>query len=290
MPLTPEIRAFYAAPAMMTELGGHAGAVRALPVGVAEVSAAVQGLLIHQFWQEAYGVAPSPARAEQTHRRTAAAILEAVGAAPLRQARAPAERAVGVCRHFSVVAVAMLRAQGIAARARVGFATYLQPGLYLDHWVVEYWHEARGRWVLADAQIDAVQAAALKPDFDVLDVPRDRFVLAGDAWRQCRSGAADPARFGILDMWGLWFVAHNLLLDFAALNNMEMLPWDDWGPMVPPGEQPTPEQLVLFDRLADLTLDPDTRFAELRGLYRDDALLPVPAQVFNAIRQRLEPV
>jgi hypothetical protein len=290
MTLSPEIRDFYTAPAAMTELGAHAAAARAMPVGAAGVSQAVQGLLIHQFWQEAYQVAPSPERAEQTHRRTAAATLDAAGPGPLGERREPADRAVGVCRHFTVVATALLRAQGIPARGRVGFATYFQPGVFVDHWVVEYWNEAQGRWVLTDAQIDAVQAAALKPDFDPLDTPRDRFILAGDAWRQCRTGAADPARFGIFDMWGLWFVAHNLLLDVAALNNMEMLPWDDWGPMVAPGEQPTAEQLALFDRLADLTLDPDARFAELRGLYETGPSLRVPAEVFNAVRQRLEPV
>ena len=48
-------------------------------------------------------------------------------------------------------------------------------------------------------------------------------------------------KFGIMDIQGLWFIAHNVLLDFAALNKVEMLPWDDWGPMVQPSEAPTPD-------------------------------------------------
>ena len=85
--------------------------------------------------------------------------------------------------------------------------------------------------MLVDAQIDDVQRAILDPDFDLMDVPRDRFMVAGEAWAQCRSGHAEPDAFGIFDMRGLWFVAGNLLRDLAALNDREMLPWDVWGAM-----------------------------------------------------------
>ena len=209
---------------------------------------------------------------------------------PLAEHRQAADRVVGVCRHFSVVATAILRAQGVPARCRVGFGAYFNPGTFEDHWVVEYWNEGQGRWVLADAQIDALQAGVLKPDFDVLDVPRDRFIIAGDAWRKCRSGAADPMKYGIFDMRGLWFIAGNVLRDFASLNNMEMLPWDVWGADPQPGETMNQEQLALFDRLADLTLDADARFAELRALYAADPTLTVPGEVFNVLTNRSEPV
>ena len=90
-------------------------------------------------------------------------------------------------------------------------------------------------------------------------------------------------------MRGLWFVAGNVLRDFASLNNEEMLPWDVWGPMSATDAELTPDKLALFDRLAALTLDVDRRFAELRALYNGDATLRVPAEVFNADRKRNEP-
>ena len=34
----------------------------------------------------------------------------------------------------------------------------------------------------------------------VLDVPHNRFAIAGDAWARCRAGEADPMKFGIFDM------------------------------------------------------------------------------------------
>jgi hypothetical protein len=200
------------------------------------------------------------------------------------------ERLVGVCRHFTVFAAAALRVQGIPARARCGFGAYFNAGKFEDHWVVEHWHADAGRWVMVDTQIDALQAKMLKPDFDLCDVPRDRFVIAGDAWAACRAGRADPNAFGIFDMRGLWFIAANVLRDFAALNNAEMLPWDTWGAMDRPDAPPTPEHLAFLDRVAELSRAPDARFAELRALYEADPRLRVPDKVFNVLTRRDEPV
>jgi hypothetical protein len=188
--------------------------------------------------------------------------------------------------------VARLRAKGIAARGRRGFGTYFNPSYFEDHVVCEYWNASDGRWVLVDPQFDEVWRAKGKIDHDVLDVPRDRFLIAADAWAQCRAGKADPSRFGIFkgDLRGLWFVAGNLVHDVACLNKMEMLQWDVWGAMPRPGEPMQDEQLAFFDRLAALTRAPDAAFEELRSLYQGDERLKVPATVFNAVLNRPEAV
>ena len=127
---------------------------------------------------------------------------------------------------------------------------------------------------------------------DLMDVPRDKFLVAGDAWRLCRAGDADPARFGLSSMneAGYWWIAGNLIRDVAALCNMEMLPWDVWGGMVKPEEEIDDDRLRLFDRLASLTGDPDAAFDELRSLYEGDDRLRVPATVFSAALQRMDTV
>ena len=241
--------------------------------------------MVHEHIAPAYGLALSPEQHAQAHLRPVEKILETIAARdkrPLPVARPAGERVVGVCRHFTLLHVAMLRAQGVAARARCGFGAYFEKGKFVDHWVTEYWNEAQKRWVLVDPQLDARQRELFKVTFDPLDVPRDQFVVAGDAWKLCRSGKADPAQFGILDMHGLWFVAGNLIRDVAALNNHEMLPWDVWGAMA---RSDAELDLPFFDRLAELSHAPDDHADALRAVY-DDKRVAVPGTVFNAVLNR----
>jgi hypothetical protein len=186
--------------------------------------------------------------------------------------------------------VAMLRAQGIPARARCGFGSYFNPPFFEDHWICEYWNAAESRWMLADAQFDDVWRARLRIDHDVLNVPRDRFLVAGDAWAQCRAGAADPAACGIefVGLRGLWYIAGNLVSDVAALNGMEMLPWDVWGAQPRPDEALDDDRLAFFDGIAALTREPDVSFDQMRAQYQGDERLTVPSRVFNALLNRSE--
>jgi len=293
MTLPHETLDFYARAATMTSGGGYATMLEALPRDLPALTRIIQGLLLHEHWAPAYGVTLSDERKRESQIRPVERMLERLLAhdnQSLAVARPLDARLVGVCRHFTVLLVAMLRAKGIAARARCGFGTYFNAGTFEDHWVCEYWNTSEERWVLVDAQIDELAQTKLKLDFDVLDVPRDRFVVAGDAWAQCRAGEADPSTFGIFHMRGLWFIAGNVLRDLAALNNMEMLPWDVWGAMLGPDESPQADALALFDRLAALTRAPDSPLTELRKVYESDERLRVPATVFNAVLQQMEAV
>jgi Transglutaminase-like superfamily len=286
---------YYLRPAAMTDPGAYRPLFAELPRGIAALAPVAHGLMVHEHLTEAYGFTLTDERRATVHVRPVAALLERIQAEdsrPLTVARAPDRRLAGNCRHFTVLAVAMLRAQGTPARARCGFGDYFGSGWFEDHWVVEYWNSGARRWTLADAQIDDVQLKLFDIDFDLMDVPRDRFLVAGDAWRLCRDGDADPARFGLspLNEAGYWWIAGNLLRDVAALSNMEMLPWDVWGAMPAPDETISDEQYALFDRLAGLTGDPDAAIGDLTAAYAGDARLHVPATVYNAVLNRPEPV
>jgi len=160
---------------------------------------------------------------------------------------------------------------------------------YEDHWVCEYWNSGRQQWILVDEQIDAVEKNIFKAPFDLLDVPRDQFLAAGEAWARCREREADPEALGVFDMRGLVEVAQNLVRDFAAVNNMEMLPWDVWGAM-PRGTLPSGADFELFDRLAALTRKPDSGFDEIIRQYSENDRLGVPATVFNGLLRQDEAV
>ena len=80
--------------------------------------------------------------------------------------KSPQDKMIGICRDFSVAAAALCREAGIPARARCGFATYFEPGKYIDHWVLEYWNEVEQRWVMVDPQLDELQRRTLRISFD----------------------------------------------------------------------------------------------------------------------------
>ena len=265
--------AFYAAPGRMTDLSGLRDELEGLPSDIAELCRVVQGLILHPFWTERYGVDVADERRGELQIPPAQQILEAalkLDDAPLTQARPPDRRVLGNCRDFSTVLCAMLRHRGVPARARCGFGTYFERGKFIDHWVVE--HSDGDRWTMTDAQIDDLQRSALELSFDPLNVPRDAFVDAGRGWQMVRAGDADGDRFGVLDMFGTWFVRANVLRDLASLNKVEMLPWDAWGLI--DGEPPRDDDV---DAVASVSTA--ARFDEVRGLYSSDDRLRVPDEI-----------
>lgn len=205
-----------------------------------------------------------PARIREKDLRPAAAIVQrllSMDPAPLGQARAPHRRVVGTCRHFAVLACARLRQQRLAARVRCGFATYFKPGLALDHWVIEY-RGAEGRWVRLDPEVLHLDVVS-RPD----DLPPGAFLTGAEAWTAFRAGAVDATAFGVdgTDNWGPAEIQGNLVRDLAALNKVEMLPWDEWGRMTEAYEGRTgPEYDALLDRAAEAcTSDDEARLVRL---------------------------
>jgi len=286
---------FYREPGPLTSSARHADALAALPADVSALARIVQGLAVHQYAASHYDITLSEERTRESHIRTVDEMLDRlfeIDPKPLTVARPATKRLVGVCHHFMLLMTAMLRAKGMPARGRCGFGSYFNPGYYEDHWVCEYWNEAEHRWVLVDAQLDEKWRSEGKIEFNALAVPRDKFIVAADAWAQCRAGEADPSQYGIFfnEMRGLWFIAGNLIHDAAALCKVEMLPWDVWGAIPQSKRSLDEDELVFFDRLANLTRAGDGSLAELQQLYEFDERLRVPRRVFNAMRGQLEEV
>ncbi len=283
---------FFSKPGCMTDPGTQASLLDGLPAGVGELCRVVQGATVHIFWAERYGLRLTPERQAEVQLRSLERRLERTAALdprPLTEARPLEKKIVGNCRDFSLLLVSMLRRQGVPARARCGFATYFIPDHFEDHWVGEYWNAEQGRWVLVDAQLDAFQCDQLKIRFDPLDVPRDRFVAGGRAWQMCRSGGADPDRFGIFDMKGLGFVRGDFVRDVAALNKVELLPWDCWG-VIENERLDDPADLELLDRLAGLTAGDVPDFEAVRGIYENDGRLRVGDSIHSYTAAGMETV
>jgi hypothetical protein len=273
-------RDFYAAPGPLTSLTtAHAEAVRLLALDPRGLCHTVQGLLVSPSDAAAAGLREQ--RMAEINIRPASALMQRVieldGDSPLTHPRPPAQRVVGTCRHFATLATAFLRAANVPARARCGFATYFVPPRKVDHWIVEYWSGEDGRWIAIDPEyIDRDTPSTARPE----DLRPGEFLTAGEAWQLLRSGAEDPALFGVAgtDNWGPGEVRGNAMRDLASLvEKLEMLPWDVWGPMADSYDGTTGADFdVLIDELATATGDHDE--PELRRIYQR---LAVPAALIG---------
>ena len=264
-----------------------------LPSDIPSLVHVVQGLMVHIFWAERYGVNPSEERSAEVQLRSMERRLSrtlALDPGALTTPRMPEQKIVGNCRDFSVTLASMLQSKGIPARPRCGFGAYFMPDHYEDHWVCEYWNEAEQRWVLVDAQLDELQQNVLKTSFNTLDVPRDQFLVGGAAWKACRNGQANPEEFGIFDMHGMDFVKGDFIRDVAALNKVELLPWDCWGMILTEYASLPPDDLSMLDRLAELTSSDVPGFDMVRQLYESDPRLHVGESIQSYINGNMKRV
>lgn len=285
-------RDFFSTPGRFTDVTGFG--VR--PSSVEDAVALVQGLLVYDLVCEPfYGVQLPAAQMEGIHERDSAATLAAalsVDPRPLTDPRPPLSRIGARCHAFSRMTVAVLRAAGVPARARCGFGAYFVPGFLEDHWVAEYWDDDSARWHMVDAQLDETWTRMIRFGGDPLDLTPAEFVTAGHAWQAWRRGDLDAGTCGLsaIDEHGAHWIAGNLRLDLAALNKVEMLPWDVWGTHWKPGEEPSEEQLACFDSVAALTVDPDANLPGLIDRYESDHGLRMDGTVFSVLRGRSESV
>jgi transglutaminase superfamily protein len=283
---------FYATPGRFTTLGDGVPSSG----DVKEVVDIVQGLLVYDaVARPFYGVDLTPQQAETINERYTDRLLTTardIDPRPLDEAREPAQRVGARCHIYTRLTVAFLRAAGVPARSRCGFGAYFRPGWFEDHWVAEYWSAADQRWLTVDAQLDATWRQMIGFTGDQFAITPDGFVTAGHAWQAWRRGELDAARCGLsaINEHGSFWIAGNLRLDLAALNKVEMLPWDVWGSGWEPGGEPTDAQLELFDAVAELTVEPEAHFAELRTRYDTDPSLRMDGTVFNVMHGQVETV
>jgi hypothetical protein len=299
-----EILDYYTRPGPITDLGSHHAFAEWLADDLRAIVVVVQGLLVHDGWLGSYGIEFNEAQRYDRHGIGMAALLDKAAALDGRSLaipRAPENRVIGCCREFSTLLAAFLRAKGIPACSRCGFAAYFDStAQWEDHWVCEYWRADETRWVLVDPQMDPFQQSTLALPFSPLDIPRTQFLSGGEAWKRCRDGTlrpedfgigGDPTRYDLTSLRGQWFVRGNLLRDVASLNKVETVPlllrlarglsWTPWRLVGAADDELAVEDLHLLDRVAELASAPDAHFSALRALYDTTPDLRPPVEILQ---------
>ena len=227
------------------------------PAALAELAVIVRNLIGHY---RAAAVPFPPERLGEIDNRWIDRLLASDRsrfATALDVPRAEPDRVAGCCRDFTLLTVAALRARGVPARSRVGFAAYFDPEFHHDHVITEFW--AGDRWVFADTELAPGMVGDRPwPPFDPLDLAlgEDVFETAAQVWTRYRRGELDVERYGVgrdVPLRGAWFVRNYVIQELAHRQRDELLLWDTWGAM----SLELDGDLGLIDEVAALLLAAD---------------------------------
>ena len=145
----------------------------------------------------------------------------------------------------------------MAARTRVGFASYLRESWLSDHVVVEI--RTDGRWRRFDPEVVAPLPGLPDPT-DIPLSPDGPFLTAADAWLAHRAGRLDAGRCGAPEhaaLRGEAFVQAKVVCELAHRFGDELLLWDRWGVMDPHRFDAPVRDLDLVDEIATLLVGAD---------------------------------
>lgn len=269
---------FYSTQSLITDPGTYKNLFDNLPRNLPDLHQCIQNVYIHVWKVRKHNPDWLKGRPHEYESRTIAKSLALVMAhddRPLTDDRPKSKKLIIDCRHFAVLLASMLRHQGIPARVRCGFATYLEKSHYQDHWITEYWNGER--WVLED------------PDLLKHDMASETFITGGKAWQLIRDKTMSDLQFGFsAHELGEWAVRFDLPRDLAALNKMEMLSGDSWGDMAKQTPLVTSKDRKLLDEAATWSLTPDSDFEGMRSFYEsvDSLRVPETIHLYNYITNK----
>lgn len=181
------------------------------------------------------------------------------------------------CREQAILLTSILKAKGISARARSGFAKYvntnhIQAG---DHWITEYYDEKEERWILVDADM-YFEKEILKEylvDFNLLDIPREKFIFGAQAYLGLRKKimkedtiyyASNPVTLG------LKAAIRGLFYDFHCLMNNEIIFLYMPKYIRDKNFELSEEEYKELDVLAEIMLEPNENFERLQEIWKSN--------------------
>lgn len=281
-----EILEFYKETSQFTDLGYYKDFAKNLPNDIEELCILQRMQIIHPvayndkdirkknncFWGDMTKVPITRLDYEEDYFPTAQSMIaELLRKNPDYNIKREAKDKINItCRGQAILLASILKAKGIPARARSGFAPYIKyDGISYDHWITEYYDESENIWKLVDADEHC-------PDhemgFDLNNIPYDRFIFGANAYLGLREKSiqedsilysSDPVTLGMKA------TLRALFYDFHALMNNEIIFLHIPKYIREKDFNLSEEEYRELDYLAKLMLNPNKNFNELKEIWKN---------------------
>ena len=295
-----DILDFYKRTSLFTDLGYYKDFAKKLPDDINELCILQRMQIIHPvafnnknirkesscFWGDMTKVPITRLNYEEDYFPTAQSMLAELlrkdpNYSKIREAK---DKIHITCRGQAILLASILKAKGLPARARSGFAPYIKEnGVSYDHWITEYFDYKENRWKLVDADEHC-------PDheigFDLNDIPHDKFIFGAEAYLGLRKNkidsssilyASDPVTLGLPAS------IRALFYDFHALMNDEIIFLHIPKYIREKNFNLTEEEYKELDELAELLLEPDKNFTKLKKIWDTNEKYRIMTGALNGI-------
>ena len=288
---------FYKQTSTFTDLGYYKNFAKELPNDIEELCLLQRKQIIHPvilkdndirnkkecFWGDMTKIPLSRLKFEDDIFPTAQSIIaELLRKNPNYTKEREAKDKVHVtCRGQAILLASILKAKGIPARARSGFAPYIKyNGVAFDHWITEYYDEKEKRWKLVDADMCCDEIK-----FNPQDIPYEEFVSSAKAYLGLRQNkyksetilyASNPPTLGLkAALRGLFYDFHSLMNDEIIFLHMPKYIQNK-------NFELSEEEYIELDNLANLMLDPDKNFEKLQDIWETNEKFRIMSGALNS--------
>lgn len=275
----PDVLDFYRQFSYFTDPGEYTYLFEGLPDSLQELCDLIKCQFIHPADIGPFrSIIPAERHNEDDKFRNVRELLQGLmelDGRGLTSDREPVNRRVVYCLNHSIFLASILKYQGVPARVRCGFASYLAPGTgyHIGHVICEVWNDDEKRWMFVD------------PDRKKVDIPREQFELAGDVWLRLQEGKVDPRRYiGGADL-GDGLILDALCRDLPAVLGEERSVWES-APICANGQMKWQDiesgKLEVLNQVALYLSNPELHLDALQALYKEHSFLhyePIPSGI-----------
>lgn len=282
-----EILEFYKQTSKFTDLGYYKNFARDLPDDIDKLCVLQRMQIIHPtvykdvnirnkskcFWGDMTKVSITRLNYEEDYFPTAQSMIaELLRKNPDYSINRKAEDKIHItCRGQAILLASILKAKGVPARVRSGFAPYIRyDGISYDHWITEYYDEREKRWKLVDADEHCLNS---KIEFDLNDIPYDKFIFGANAYLGLRDGSINQENILFASnpvTIGMKAALRALFYDFHSLMNNEIIFLHIPRYIKANNFKLSGEEYKELDYLARLMLEPNKNFKELKYIWENN--------------------